>query len=102
MNACGTELNAREVLPRAAFRGILDCMKTTTVQQVPQQWADILRWVADGEEVEMTQQDRVVARLVPASAPSPNFVARAKAVWGDTPAGKTLGEIVSEDRGSNL
>ena len=94
-------LNALEILPRAALRGILQSMKTTTVQQVPQQWADILRWVADGEEVEMTEQDRVVARLIPAAASSPDFVARAKSVWGDTPPGKTLGEIVSEDRGSN-
>ena len=49
----------------------------------------------------MTEQDRVVARLIPAAASSPDFVARAKSVWGDTPPGKTLGEIVSEDRGSN-
>jgi antitoxin (DNA-binding transcriptional repressor) of toxin-antitoxin stability system len=75
-------------------------MKTTSVQQVPQQWADILRWIADGEEVEMTQQDRVVARLVPAAAPPPDFLARATAVWGQTPPGKTLSAIVSEDRGS--
>ncbi len=74
-------------------------MKTTSVQEVPQQWADILRWVANGEEVEMTHQDRVVARLVPAAAPSPDFLARAKAVWGETPPGKTLSTIVSEDRG---
>jgi antitoxin (DNA-binding transcriptional repressor) of toxin-antitoxin stability system len=74
-------------------------MKTTSVQQVPQQWDDILRWIADGEEVEMTQQDRVVARLVPA-APPPDFLARATAVWGQTPPGKTLSAIVSEDRGS--
>jgi antitoxin (DNA-binding transcriptional repressor) of toxin-antitoxin stability system len=75
-------------------------MKTTSVQQVPQQWADILRWIADGEEVEMTQQDRVVARLVPAPAPTPDFLARATAVWGQTPPGKTLSAIVSEDRES--
>ena len=75
-------------------------MKTTSVQQVPQQWPDILRWISDGEEVEMTQQDRVVARLVPAAAPAPDFLGRAKAVWGETPPGKTLSDIVSEDRGN--
>jgi antitoxin (DNA-binding transcriptional repressor) of toxin-antitoxin stability system len=72
-------------------------MKTTSVQQVPRQWADILRWAADGEAVEMTQQDRVVARLVPAAAP--DFLGRAKAAWGDAPPGQTLSAIVSEDRG---
>ena len=70
-----------------------------SVQQVPEQWADILRWVAEGEEVEMTQQDRVVARLVPASA-APDFLARATAVWGERPPGKPLSAIVSEDRGN--
>ena len=75
-------------------------MKTTSVQQVPQKWADILRWIADGEEVEMTQEDRVVARLVPGAAAPPDFLARATAVWGQTPPGKTLSAVVSEDRGS--
>jgi antitoxin (DNA-binding transcriptional repressor) of toxin-antitoxin stability system len=82
------------------IQGILGGMKTMSVQQVPQQWDDILRWVAEGEEVEMTQQDRVVARLVPASAAAPDFLTRATAVWGETPPGKPLSAIVSEDRGN--
>ena len=40
-------------------------MKTASVQQVQQQWAEILGWVAAGEEVQVTQQDKVVAKLVP-------------------------------------
>ena len=87
-------------MSQAASYGILECMKTTSVQQVPQQWPDILRWISDGEEVEMTHHDRVVARLVPASTPTPDFITRAKAVWGETPPGKPLSAIVSEDRGS--
>ena len=43
-----------------------EAMKTASVQQVPQQWPEILRWVAAGEEVQVTQQDQVVARVVPA------------------------------------
>lgn len=75
-------------------------MKTTSVQQVPQQWTEILRWVAAGEEVEVTQQDQVVARVVPAKpVPTPDFLARAKAVWGETPPGKPLSVLVSEARG---
>ena len=74
-------------------------MKTASVQQVPKQWAEILRWVAAGEEVEVTEKDQVVAKLVPArSAPTPDFLARAKAVWGETPPGKALSAVVSEAR----
>lgn len=75
-------------------------MRTTSVQQVPQQWAEILRWVEAGEEVEVTQEDLVVARVVPVkSVPSPDFLARAKTVWGETPPGKVLSAVVSEARG---
>ena len=75
-------------------------MKTASVQQVPQQWSEILRWVAAGEEVQVTQQDQVVARVVPAKpAVTPDFLARAKAVWGEAPTGKPLSAVVSEARG---
>ena len=43
-------------------------MKTASVQQWPEQWPQILRWVAAGEEVEVTQQDKVIAKVVPATA----------------------------------
>lgn len=75
-------------------------MKTASVQQLPEQWPQILRWVAAGEEVEVTQQDKVVAKVVPATAtPQPDFLARAKAIWGDQPPGKPLSAIVAEARG---
>ena len=64
-------------------------MKTASVQQVPQQWPEILRWVAAGEEVQVTQQDKVIAKVVPARpAPRPDFLARAKAIWGEQPLGQ--------------
>ena len=77
-------------------------MKTASVQQVPQQWTEILRWVAAGEEVQVTQQEKVVARVVPASPPpvaQPDFLARAKAIWGEQPPGKPLSALVAEARG---
>ncbi len=72
-------------------------MKTASVQQVPQKWAQILEWVAAGEEVELTEQEKVVAKVVPAT--QPDFLARAKKVWGEQPPGKPLSELVSEARG---
>ena len=74
-------------------------MKTASVQQVPEQWAKISRWLAAGEEVEVTQQDQVVAKLVPASRPQPDFLARAKAVWGDLPPGQPLSALVHDAPG---
>ena len=72
-------------------------MKSASVQQVPQQWAQILEWVAAGEEVELTEQEKVVAKVVPAR--QPDFLAQAKKVWGEQPPGKPLSELVSEARG---
>ena len=71
-------------------------MKTASVQQAPQQWMQILEWVAAGEEVELTQQDKVVARVIPATPP--DFLARAKSIWGEQPAGQPLSELVAEGR----
>jgi antitoxin (DNA-binding transcriptional repressor) of toxin-antitoxin stability system len=77
-------------------------MKTASVQQLPQRWPEILRWVAAGEEVQVTEQNRVVARVVPAvPVPQPDFLARAKAVWGEQPPGKPLSEVVAEARGGD-
>jgi antitoxin (DNA-binding transcriptional repressor) of toxin-antitoxin stability system len=75
-------------------------MKTADVQQVPQKWREILRWVAAGEEVQVTLHDQIVARVVPArSVMTPDFIGRAKAVWGETPLGKSLSTVVTEARG---
>jgi antitoxin (DNA-binding transcriptional repressor) of toxin-antitoxin stability system len=80
--------------------GMLGRMKTAIAEQVPQQWPQILEWVTAGEEVQVTHQDKIVARLLP-SVPvaAPDFLARAKAVWGDAPAGTPLSQMVSEARG---
>ena len=75
-------------------------MKSASVQQLPQQWPEILRWVAAGEEVQVTQQDKVIAKVVPARpVPRPDFLARAKAIWGEQPPGKPLSDLVLEARG---
>jgi antitoxin (DNA-binding transcriptional repressor) of toxin-antitoxin stability system len=75
-------------------------VKTATIQQVPEQWPDILKWVPAGEEVEMTDHDKVVAKIIPASVAQPDFVGRARKIWGENPPGKSLSAIVDEGRGS--
>jgi antitoxin (DNA-binding transcriptional repressor) of toxin-antitoxin stability system len=46
-----------------------DPAKTASVQQVPERWPDIVKWVAAGEEVQMTHHDKVVAKIVPTDNP---------------------------------
>ena len=75
-------------------------MKTAKVQQVPERWAEILRWLAAGEEVHLTEQDQLVAKVVPAKGViTPDFLSRAKGVWGEKPNGKSLSALISEARG---
>ncbi|MGI8967007.1 MAG: type II toxin-antitoxin system Phd/YefM family antitoxin [Limisphaerales bacterium] len=77
-------------------------MKTATVQEAKDRWAEVLEWVAAGEEVQVTSQNKVVAKVVPASAPpipQPDFLGRAQAIWGEDPQGQPLSEIVTGGRG---
>ncbi len=78
-------------------------MKTATAQQVPQQWPQILRWLAADEEIEVTEGERIVARILPATespAPAtPDFLARAQVIWGPNPTGPALSTVVHESRG---
>jgi antitoxin (DNA-binding transcriptional repressor) of toxin-antitoxin stability system len=74
-------------------------MKTATTQQLPEQWTDILRWVTDGEEVQITDQDKIIARVLPPVPTAPDFLDRAEAIWGSQPEGATLSTLVEEGRG---
>jgi antitoxin (DNA-binding transcriptional repressor) of toxin-antitoxin stability system len=77
-------------------------MKTATIRQVQHNLSEVLSWVEGGEEVQVLRRNKVVARLLPPgpqASQSPDFVARARAVWGDKPQGTTLSAILSESRG---
>ena len=78
-------------------------MKTATVRQVQHNLSEVLSWVEQGEEVRVLRRKQVVARLLPPEpivATSPDFLARAKAVWGEKPRGARLSKLVSEGRGT--
>jgi len=55
-------------------------MKTATVRDLRNHYTSLLRWIAAGEEVLITQKGRVVARLVPAGPVSETVVN-----WADSP-----------------
>jgi antitoxin (DNA-binding transcriptional repressor) of toxin-antitoxin stability system len=77
-------------------------MKTASVRELQHHLKKILALVERGEEVQVLRRRKVVARLVaPAPVPreSPNFVLRARTIWGKKARGKALSAIVFEARG---
>ncbi len=77
-------------------------MKTATVREVQHNLKAVLAWVEGGETVNVMRRAKVVARLVPPepeAVSSPDFVARARGVWGERPKGASLSATVSEARG---
>jgi antitoxin (DNA-binding transcriptional repressor) of toxin-antitoxin stability system len=76
-------------------------MRSATVREVQHNLPRILRAVGRGEVVESTRRREVVARVVPAAPPMrgglPDFVSRARAIWGEH-AGTPTSEIVIEAR----
>ena len=64
-------------------------MKTATIRQVHNDFATVLAWVAEGEEVTILNRTRPVARICPARPTTPakfkmpDFAARSKAIFGD-------------------
>ena len=81
---------------------MLDIMKTATIRKMQHNLSEVLSWVQRGEEVHVLRRNKVVARLLPPQpqpSKSPDFVARARAVWGDSPKGAALSSVVSESRG---
>lgn len=81
----------------------LSNMKVATVRQVQHHLAEVLAQVERGEEVRVTRRGTTIARIVPPEAALPkawpDFVARARAVWGTKPRGPKLSDLVDEDRG---
>ena len=75
-------------------------MKTAAISELPKAWTDILRWVTAGEEVQLTDSDKTVARVLPPAPATPDFLSRAQAIWGEKPEGKLLSSLVEEGRGT--
>ena len=46
-------------------------MKTTTVRELRNNYAKVLKWVSKGEEVEVTRRGRAVAKVVPVASVNP-------------------------------
>jgi len=77
-------------------------MKTVTLQTVRTKLASLLRRVAAGEEIEIVQRRKPVARLVPPAATEVDWsetIKRLDELWGDKPLpGKSASELVRNGR----
>lgn len=56
-------------------------MKSTTVRELRNNYSTVLKWVAKGEEVEVTRRGKVVAKVVP-----PQPVQPAEVDWSKSAA----------------
>lgn len=71
---------------------------TTTLEEIHRDPAILDRAIAHGEALEIVARGEVKAMLVPKGGGEPDFLARARRIWGEAPAGKPLSELVSESR----
>lgn len=80
---------------------ILTHMKTATVREVQHHLSQVLKWVGNGEEVQITRRRKPIAKLIaiqsqPSKAPRIDFHARSKKLWGNKTA--SLSEQIIKDR----
>lgn len=78
-------------------------MRTATVREVQHHLSKVLAWVEKGEEVQITRRNKAIAKIIPTNASArrvilPAFEARARQIWGQEPAGKTLSQVVLDER----
>lgn len=79
-------------------------MKTTNIRELKHATSTVLGWVADGETVEITRHNKVVALLSPPkrakrkAVQRPDFAARLKEMWGDRMLPATGTQLMEDDR----
>jgi prevent-host-death family protein len=78
-------------------------MKTFSIMEAQHNLARVLREVEAGHEVGITRRNQLVARLLPPAGQSevelPDFVGRARKVWGGAWEGGSSDDLLDESRG---
>jgi prevent-host-death family protein len=81
-------------------------MKTTTVRELRNNYAKVLKWVSAGEEVEVTRRGKAVAKVVPVALVNPTKVDWAESAalkglpWATALTEAQSGSILAESQGS--
>lgn len=64
-------------------------MRTATVRDLRTKFPVLARWIAEGEQIEITRRGRVIARLTPPGPPAgenpkkPDIMKRLREIYGD-------------------
>jgi len=80
-------------------------MRTTTVRELRNNYAKVLKWVSKGEEVEVTRRGKAVAKVIPVASVIPARVdwtqsaALTSLHWAATLSEAETKEILSESQG---
>jgi prevent-host-death family protein len=81
-------------------------MKSTTVRELRNNYSKVLKWVAKGEEVEVTRRGKVVAKVVPPVPAGPAEVdwttsaALNRRPWSTALTSAQSAAILAESQGS--
>jgi len=78
-------------------------MKMFSIMETQHNLARVLREVEAGHEVGITRRNKLVARLLPVAEPDgvewPDFLARARDIWGEEWTGTRSAALLDESRG---
>jgi antitoxin (DNA-binding transcriptional repressor) of toxin-antitoxin stability system len=80
-------------------------MKTTNIRELKHATSTVLEWVEQGETVQITRRNKVVAILSPPPVEKPkkikrpDFSARLKTMFGDKCFEVSNAELIAGDRG---
>jgi antitoxin (DNA-binding transcriptional repressor) of toxin-antitoxin stability system len=80
-------------------------MRTTNIRELKHATSTVLEWVEQGESVEITRYNKVVAVLSPPPCQSPkkivrpDYEARLQAIFGERVLPTTATELMDYDRG---
>ena len=81
-------------------------MKSTTVRELRNNYAKVLKWVARGEEVEVTRRGKPVAKVVPilpagaAEVDSSKSAAMTRKGWSKILTAEQSAAVLAESQGS--
>ncbi|MDB6128455.1 MAG: Antitoxin [Verrucomicrobia bacterium] len=80
-------------------------MKTATIREFRNHYSRVLKWVAGGEEVEITRHGTVVAKVVPAATPPAKVdwtrsAALNRPAWSKALSNRERDAILAESQGS--
>lgn len=76
-------------------------MRRATVRDLRYQFAEVERLLREGQEIEITKRNRVIARLIPVkrSEPArPDVMARLKKIYGDKVLKVSGAELLAKER----